>query len=61
MHTKYSILHVKKFSKKCLFAYEIRFAVEKKNKKIFGPNFQNYFVSPSKKMPVIQFPYMGIV
>ena len=27
---------------KCLFAYEIRFAVEKKTKKFFGPNFQNY-------------------
>ena len=42
----------KKNFEKCLFAYEIRFAVEKKTK-IFGPNFQNYlkklFVSPSKK------------
>ena len=29
------------FFEKCLFAYENRFAVEKKQK-IFGPNFQNY-------------------
>ena len=29
------------FFEKCLFAYENRFAVEKKNKKNFGLNFQN--------------------
>ena len=39
----------KKICEKCLFVYEIRFAVEKKNKKIFGPNFQNYFAKLSKK------------
>ena len=65
MHTKYYFLHAKKnFFEKCLFAYEIRFAVEKKNKTFFGPNFQNYFKNfcvAIKKMPVIQFPYMGIV
>ena len=32
----------KKFFEKCLFAFEIRFAVEKKKQKVFGPNFQNY-------------------
>ena len=45
------------------FAYEIRFAVKKKQK-IFGPNFQNYlknFCVAIKKIPVIQFPYMGFV
>ena len=30
------------FFEKCLFAYQNLFAVEKKNKKIFGLNFQNY-------------------
>ena len=36
------ILAGKVFFEKCLFAYEYRFAVEKKFKKIFGPNFPNY-------------------
>ena len=63
MHKK-KICMQKFFFEKCLFAYEIRFAVEKKKRKIFGPNFQNYlkfFCGAIKKMPVIQFPYMGIV
>ena len=54
----------KTFFEKCLFAYEIRFAVEKKKQKVFGPIFQNYlkiFCVAIKKMPVVQFPYMGIV
>ena len=36
----------------------------KKKLKVFGLNFQNYlknFCVAIKKMPVIQFPYMGIV
>ena len=42
----------KNFFEKCLFAYEIRFAVEKKNKKFLGQIFKitwKSFVSPSKK------------
>ena len=42
MHTKKLNLHAKFFFEKCLFAYEICFAIEKKQK-VFGPNFQNYF------------------
>ena len=42
MHTKKLNFACKIFFfEKCLFAYEIRFAVEK-TKKIFGPDFQNY-------------------
>ena len=37
----------KKIFGKCLFAYEIRFAVEKKQKN-FGPNFQNYLPSKTR-------------
>ena len=33
----------------------------KKKQEVFGPNFQNYSENSIKKMPVIQFPYMGIV
>ena len=53
----------KKIFEKCLFAYEIRFAVEKKTKKILGQIFKIFkiFCVAIKKMPVIQFPYMGIV
>ena len=54
----------KNFFEKYLFAYEIRFAIEKKKQKVFRANFQNYlksFCVAIKKMPVIQFPYMGIV
>ena len=55
----------KKNFEKCLFAYEIRFAVEKKKqKKFLGQIFKitwKIFCVAIKKMPVIQFPYMGIV
>ena len=39
------ILHAKIFFKKCLFAHDIRFAVEKK----IGPNFENYLVCRHQK------------
>ena len=51
------------FFGKRLFGYKFRFAVEKKTKKIFGSKFQNYLENlrvAIKKMPIIQFPYMGI-
>ena len=49
-------MHTKKLnfaSRKSLFQYKVRFAVEKKQIKVLG-QFQ-------KKMLVIQFPYMGNV
>ena len=54
----------KEIFEKCLFAYEIRFVFEKKTKKFLGQIFKltlKIFCVAIKKMPVIQFPYMGIV
>ena len=43
MHTKMKFCMQKNVFGKYLFAYKIQFAVEKKTKKFFGANFQNYF------------------
>ena len=61
MHTKYSILHAKNFFSKnvCLRTkFDLRL---KKKQKNFWAKLSKLLVSPSKKIPVIQFPYMGIV
>ena len=51
MHTKYSILHAKKnYFEKCLFAYEIRFAVDKKTKKFLGQIFKIFKI----KVKIVQ-------
>ena len=49
---------------KCLFEYEIRFAVEKRNIKTFGANSilqRKIFVVAIKKMLAIQLSYMEII
>ena len=57
-HKKLNYALKKKF-RKMLFAYKIRFAVEKKNK--FYGKFSKLLCRHQKKMPVIQFSYMEIV
>ena len=54
MHTKISILPSKKTLRTCLFVYKTRFAVEKKNQKIFWGIFKSFFCVVITKMPVIQ-------
>ena len=49
MHTKKNFLDAKKNFEKCLFALEIRFAVEKKNKRFLGQNYLKNFLCRHQK------------
>ena len=50
----------KKIFGKCLFEYKDRFAVEKKVLRQFQNYWENFLLSPSKKILVIQFPYIKL-
>ena len=64
MQKKFKFCLRKIFFEKRLVAYEIRFAVEKKEKRFLGQIFKIIWkicCVAIKTTPVIQFPYMGIV
>ena len=62
MHKKIKFCMQKSFFfEKCLFAYKIRFAVEKKNKKKFGANIQNIYGNCMESIfPVLKKPHKWV-